>query len=244
MLAKVLDVLAVGEKPFLMGGAGSGKTTIGVQAAEALDTNFYSTGAVMDKFELLGYSDAAGHYHRTPLRDAVEFGGVFLWDEIDASDAGALVAFNAMLENGFVAFPDNVTLHIDFTKTHFIASANTIGRGANRVYVGRNALDAATLDRWTQLEVDYDRGIEYAMARNAWRQGGGDDSQLAVAEAWANTVRELRDTLESRGILALVTPRATRQGAKLLARGWAKDDVIKTCLHKHLSADQIRQLSV
>ena len=49
--------------------------------------------------------------------------------------------------------------HKDFV---LVASANTVGKGANRIYVGRNAQDEASLDRFRigQVEMDYDRALE------------------------------------------------------------------------------------
>jgi cobaltochelatase CobS len=243
-LKEVVDILACDENAYIVGGAGSGKTTLAVQAAEALDTDFYMVGSVLDKYELTGFVDGAGRYHRTPFRDAVEHGGVFLFDEIDGSLPSAVLAFNAALENGRYTFPDNATIEIDKSKTFFIAAANTVGTGANRQYVGRYELDRATLDRFIQIEVGYDNGIERAMAVNAFKQAGGKPEHESVATHWCDEVQTFRALLDERRILALCTPRATRHGAKLLARGWSFDRVKEVELFKHLSADQRKQLGV
>jgi hypothetical protein len=44
------------------------------------------------------------------------------------------------------------------------AAANTYGTGADALYVGRNQLDAATLDRFYVVEMDYDRKLEAKLA--------------------------------------------------------------------------------
>ena len=123
----------------VVGPAGSGKTTLAEQASEALGIDFHFSGAVLKKHEVLGYRDANGNVQRTAFRDAFENGGLFLFDEIDASSANALVCVNAALANKWCDFPDGrIKAHPSF---RIIASANTNGDGATREYAGRNQLD-------------------------------------------------------------------------------------------------------
>ena len=96
--------------------------------ATALGVKFYSVGAVQNEYKLTGFVDAEGRTVRTAFRDAYEHGGLFLWDEVDASAANALVAFNQALANDSFPFPDGmVDRHPDFLA---IAAANTYGTGA------------------------------------------------------------------------------------------------------------------
>lgn len=55
-----------------------------------------------------------------------------------------------------------IRLHPEF---RVIAAANTLGHGSDRVYVGRNQLDAATLDRFKagQVPMDYSLAVEKAI---------------------------------------------------------------------------------
>ena len=163
-LDTVLKAIACGNVS-LIGPAGSGKTTLAKQVATALDLSFYFNGAIDSEYKLSGYKDATGTYHTTAFREAFEKGGVYLFDEIDASGPRALLAFNAALANGNESFPDRqVEKHKDF---RCIAAANTYGRGANRVYVGRNQLDGATLDRFITVDMDYDPLFEFKISANA-----------------------------------------------------------------------------
>ena len=110
---------------------------------------------------ITGYMDATGDYVRTAFRNAFEHGGVFLFDEVDNGNANALGVVNSALANGSMAFPDGmVKRHPDFL---CVASANTYGRGADRQYVGRQALDAAFMDRFEVIHVDYDEALEEAL---------------------------------------------------------------------------------
>lgn len=155
----------------LVGMAGTGKTHAASQVAEALGLKHYtmSVGAQTSKSDIIGYMHASGGYVPTLFRKAYEEGGVFLMDEIDAGNANVLIQVNAALSNGFCAFPDKmVERHKDFV---FIASANTFGNGANRMYVGRNQLDAATLDRFAVLVWDVDEKLEDKMAESYGETG-------------------------------------------------------------------------
>jgi cobaltochelatase CobS len=105
MLEPVLKAVAAGVTPMLVGPAGSGKTTLARQIAEALDRPFYMAARVTSEYKLTGFIDAAGKAVQTDFRRAYEKGGVFLFDEIDASDADALTAFNAPLANDVADFP-------------------------------------------------------------------------------------------------------------------------------------------
>jgi MoxR-like ATPase len=85
---------------------------------------------------LTGFKSASGEYISTEFREAFEKGGLFLFDEIDASYPQAVLAFNAALANDYMDFPDKRILrHKDF---YCIAAANTFGQGADRQYIGRN----------------------------------------------------------------------------------------------------------
>lgn len=210
----------------LVGPSGSGKTTACEKAAKALGLNYYYTGAITDVFSLLGYNDAHGKYVRTPFRDAVEFGGVMLLDEVDASDANALLGLNAALANSHVAFPDKVIeRHPDCV---FVASANTYGNGATHEYVGRNKLDTAFLKRFANLEWNYDDDLEIAMSGNA---------------EWAKRVQAVRANVKSRGLRIMITPRETVIGARLLAQGIPQETVEVMTLRSGASADQWELIS-
>lgn len=205
---------------WMPGPAGSGKTTAAKNAAKALDVPFHHTGAVDNVYQLLGFRDAGGTYHRTTFREAYENGGVFLWDEVDASNPAALVAFNAALENGECVFPDKVVpKHAD---CYFIAAANTYGTGATHEYVGRTKIDAATVDRFIMLDWNYDEILERAIA--------GDNE-------WTTYVQKMRRACKAAGIKHLITPRASIRGNALLAAGINRDRVIDMTVRKGLSDD-------
>jgi hypothetical protein len=192
---------------FVSGPAGSGKTHMAEQCAEALSIPFYFTGAVASEYKLTGFIDAQGRVVRTAFREAFEHGGLFLFDEIDSSSPAALLAFNAALSNGKFDFPDgSVKKHKDFI---CIASANTWGAGASREYVGRNQLDAATLNRFALIAMDYDCGLESSIAASHYVHGS------TVAEL----MQAYRHACRTESVRLVISPRNTTRTAKALAIG-------------------------
>jgi MoxR-like ATPase len=171
---------------------------------------FYYNGPLQSEYKLTGYKDATGTYHPTPFRKAFEHGGVYLFDEIDACSAQALVAFNTALANGMCDFPDRlVRQHADFV---CLAAANTYGQGATTTYAGRERIDGATLDRFGMVEIAYDSTLEYRLA-------GNDD--------WVDRVVRIREIARESYPRLIVSMRASIQGAKMLRRGYSRDEVEK-----------------
>ena len=225
VFADVLAALSVRENVYLVGPAGSGKTTIAAQAAESLELPFYSTGAVGMAYQLQGFINAEGKYMETDLYRAYTGGGVFLFDEIDASSAQALLAFNAIAANDLAAFPcGTVKRHPDFV---IVAAANTFGAGADAQYVGRSQLDAATLDRFSFVPMDYDEKLELAISSN---------------DAWTRHVQAFRRAVRELKLRHVVSPRASIKGGKLLSAGLAWDRVEQLVLIRNLSALDVEKV--
>ena len=240
----LLDIVQLaptsGQNLYMYGPAGSGKTTIGKQLAEALSLPFYSTGAIFDKFELLGFNDVTGKYIETELFKAYTEGGLFLFDEIDGSAPEVLTAFNQLLANDEYAFPNGMQKkHVDF---YAVAAANTNGLGATGAYSSRATLDGATLDRFTIIELGYDEALEKAMA-HATAAAVDAEYNRATVERWLAEVLSTRKWLADNNSDVIVSPRASKGGAALLARGHDLETVREITLHAHLSADQIKRIA-
>jgi len=188
-----------------------------IKAAQALKVPFHFTGAIASEFKLTGFIDAQGRIVSTEFRKAFENGGLFLFDEIDASYPQAVLAFNAALANDYMDFPDKrVQRHKDF---YCIAAANTYGQGADRQYIGRNQLDAASLDRFCFLDWNYDENLERDLAGN---------------EDWSNYVQRIRRIIFSNKIRHVVSPRASIFGAILISNGIDREVVENTVIWKGL----------
>lgn len=161
---EVLSLVQLDEPVMLIGPAGSGKNHAVSQIASALGLQMYYTNNASNEFKLPGFIDAGGNYRDTEFYKAFTYGGMFLLDEIDTSDPSSLIVINSALANGYMAFPHEIVVR--HPKFRLVAAANTWGTGSNLQYVGRNALDAATLDRFDNVFFDYDRKLEKALYPN------------------------------------------------------------------------------
>ena len=206
---------------WLSGPAGSGKTSAAEKVAEALGLSFYFNGAIDTEYKLLGFTDAQGRIVSRPFREAYEKGGVYLFDEIDASMPGALLAFNAATANGYCDFPDGmVKRHPDCV---IIAAANTAGLGANADYIGRNKQDGAFLDRFVMIKWGVDEELEM---------------QTAPYQKWCKFVQARRAKAAAKGLKVIISPRATYYGAALLEAGLDHDMVCEMALRKGMTDEQ------
>lgn len=161
---RVLQLVSSNIPVFLTGEAGTGKNVICKQVAEALNLDFYFTNAVTQEFKLTGFIDAAGKYQKTQFYDAFTKGGVFFLDEMDASIPEVLVILNAAIANRYFDFPiGRVEAHEDF---RVIAAGNTVGKGADNNYTGRYCIDAASLDRFALIHINYSEKIELNICEN------------------------------------------------------------------------------
>lgn len=211
--------------PLLVGPAGSGKSKLAEQVAEALGLPFFEAAKVQSEFALLGFINATGQVVRTPFREAWEHGGMFFLDEIDASNPSALTALNGALANTICPFPDmNVKRHPNF---RCIAAANTIGTGATRQYVGRNPLDGATRDRFYFVQMEYDLALERA---------------LAPVKAWALLIQAMRVEVAALGWQVIISPRATIAGGLALLAGETVTDALNATALKDLDGEQQTKL--
>ena len=228
----LLQVLACGLNVLLVGPAGTGKTTAARKAAEALGLSFscLSVGPQTSKSDLLGFIDAGGTYRESLFVAAYRDGGVFLLDEIDAGNAGVLTVLNAALAGDVMATPAGMVSRSP--RFLAVAGANTYGQGASRQYVGRNQLDAATLDRFAVLDWPVDEGLEAALVglpapAPVLDLGRGG---LLDAAGWLARVRTVRAAVEKQQVRAVVSPRATVAGCALLAAGvgryWTEEMVL------------------
>lgn len=160
----ILNLVANGENVYLYGPAGSGKNVICEEIAKALDVKFYYQNTILTKFDVSGYKNAKGEFENTPFYNAWKNGGLIMFDELDNSQAEAIIALNAALANGYYTFPDSgerVEKHPNF---RCMAAGNTNGQGATDEYCGRYQMDESSRDRFAFIKVDYNEKIEKSIA--------------------------------------------------------------------------------
>jgi hypothetical protein len=249
--AALLRIVACRLNGWLVGPAGSGKTSAGFAVAEALGLPFYavSVGPQTSKADLLGYMDANGRLVRTQLREAFENGGVFILDEVDAGNPSVLVTINSLLANGHAGFPDKmVAKHPDFV---LVACANTIGQGGDMKYVGRNQIDAATLDRFVFLNWENDPRIEAAGAgiplsclaglpmpkpHKFYPTNEGADDRCVEFVQKTTAIRLALAKLGN-GVRMIVGNRSNLHGCKLIRAGWTVEDALNATVWRGCDKD-------
>jgi DNA polymerase III delta prime subunit len=209
---------------YLCGPAGTGKTTAAHKLAEALGLEYYFNGAIDSEYKLSGFVDAQGVFRSRPFFEAYTKGGVYLFDELDSSLPGAVLAFNAALANGHADFPTG--RHIRHANCIILAAGNTSLRGdGHHEGFQRFEMDAAFRDRFVFLDWPLDEELEAACVPPEYRE-------------WLATVRQVRANVVKHGIKkAAVTPRATFAGMALLGAGIGLPDVIDSTLRKGLPDD-------
>lgn len=213
--------------PFLVGPAGSSKSTAAEICADLLSVDCYLVplGPQSSKGDLVGFVDAHGNPVWTAIRRAYTDGGLLCLDEIDAANAGVLTILNSLLAQNSYRWPDGTVTerHAEF---YYMAAGNTYGTGANLQYIGRNALDAASLDRFVTVIWDYDPELEKALAiKAATEMPGAVENAAGLALKWTARVQALRKGAEKAGVKIVLSTRAIISGAVALADGDAMDVV-------------------
>lgn len=202
---------------WLYGQHGSGKSIMAKQVAAALDAAFYLVplGPTSTESKLLGYTNLVnGQFVPGLLYEPFKNGGLAFLDEVDIADPGVLVGINALISGDRFRFPDGeeVERHTDF---YLVAAGNTIGTGGTGGFT-RNKLDAAFLDRFIKLKVDYDSNLDFTICHNV---------------SWVRYVQKVRHHLQrSTSGTIYVTPRATINGAALLEAGVSASVVVNSVL--------------
>lgn len=231
----VLRSMSAGVNLALAGSTATSKTTMAVQAAKSMNRE-YAVQPVNEgttKADILGYCSATGEYIPSLLYTCMKLGKILIVEEIDCGSPASLLAFNNAVDNREMSFPNGELLqaHENFM---VICTMNTKGTGADRKFVGRNRLDAATLDRFCILEVERDLALEAAIigvveAQKEIRiaQGG-----LPPAESWLATVREKREQYSKSHPDKIVSMRAVRDGWKLISAGIGAHWATKMCIDK------------
>ena len=217
----------------LVGPAGSGKTYLARQIAKALGLGFgfKSLSGGTTETHLFGRKlpqfDGSWGYERTPFVKCYEEGGVFLLDEMDRSDPNVLTSLNAALANGHMEVAARVDnpwahRHDDFV---CIGAGNTWGHGSDRLYVGAMAQDFSTMDRFHDVHMGYDEGLEAELAGCPAVVARFQTIRAKAADAGLRRAVSMRKTIElSARHKSMGGKLTTNQCAAALTMSWSDED--------------------
>lgn len=136
-LSEVIDMLKTTGIAFLVGAAGTGKSTLAKQACSEIfglgDADPITSGKYAQisfspdttSGEMIGRSDVNGNFHESEIVRVFRDGGVILFDEIDAADSSMLIKVNTALANGYLATPNGMV--VKNSDTYIVCAANTFG---------------------------------------------------------------------------------------------------------------------
>lgn len=222
----ILKLVASGENVYLYGPAGSGKNTICAQVAKALNLEFYYQNTLVTKFDVSGYKNAQGEFEETAAYKAMKNGGLLMLDELDNSQAEAIIALNAALANGYYTFGngEQVKLHKNF---RCMAAGNTNGQGATEEYCGRFAMDESSRDRFAFIRIGYNSDIEKSLSK-----GHTDILEF---------VHDLRNACKSLQIKLIAGYRAIGKLAKFYETD--TEAVLNAFIFRGMQKDDIRQIA-
>lgn len=222
----ILNLVTSGENVYLYGPAGSGKNTICAQVAKALNLEFYYQNTLVTKFDISGYKNAQGEFEETAAYKAMKNGGLLMLDELDNSQAEAIIALNSALANGYYTFGngEQVKLHKNF---RCMAAGNTNGQGATEEYCGRFAMDESSRDRFAFIHIDYNSDIEKSLSK-----GHTDILEF---------IHDLRNACKSLQIKLIAGYRAIGKLAKFYETD--TEAVLNAFIFRGMQKDDIRQIT-
>ena len=225
----IVTFLSVGEHVYLYGPAGSGKNVLCEQLAKAMASEFFYLNTLYTKYDITGFMDATGKFIETVAYKFLKSArGVLMLDEIDNSQAEALIPINALLANGYLTFANGETLYLD--ENHkIIAAGNTNGQGATEEYNGRYKMDESTRDRFAFFFIDYDKAVEEAIV--------GEKKDIL------SFIYDLRSICKDSQISIILGYRAINKLVKFDNMNIDLATIIDTCILKGMEQDTINEIA-
>jgi len=240
MFPKLLSLLQAGQHVMLWGPPGSGKSTACHKAAELLGIGFdhVELSPMSPDYLLFGAGPLPNLQGGDPTYTRPGFvqayagdngPALFLIDEIWNGSPALLTKLNTGLANGSMSWAGGtVARDPGFL---FIAADNTAGLGPSPLHPERRQADVATLSRFARLFWPIDETLEMAAAC-AHHEGAGPWVQ------WVQKARKVAAPINAK-LQALCSPRASIEGARLLAADWKPADIAECLIMSGFDGDTV-----
>jgi energy-coupling factor transporter ATP-binding protein EcfA2 len=242
---KIVDDLVLGQNVFLVGGAGTGKTTLAQNVAQALGRQFMTINCSQwtAPTEIIGGQTLDG-YQEGKLIEAWEKGLVLILDELPKIDPNTAGLLNDALAKskipGAIIFNSRKESFARHPSFAVIATGNVWPNRESLAYGANNKQDLSLLDRFA--------GAVYFIEKNPELEVKLVGSQILWA--WCNELRRLVEELKYEGQVSLrfmLTCRDTLrlELSRLSAKGLKPDEgkTLADCFESFLTSNftQVQQ---
>lgn len=231
---KALQRLVAIGNLFLSGEAGTGKTFLSEQLAEALGIPFgsISVTAGISEGYFIGRTNIQGDFISTDFLEIYENGGVFLLDEVDAGDSNTLLILNKAISGKTMPVPmrrENPVAkrHKDF---YIVCCANTWGTGTDANYTGREYMDEAFLNRFSvsKMHLDFDEDLEREL--------------LSEKPKLYEALLLMRNRIRASGMLRTISTRTMIDCLKFSLSGATDEEVVKALITDYTEEEKLKVL--
>src|SRR5262245_35959329 len=192
LMPRVLRLLAAGIHVYLWGPAGSGKTTMALQACHAMgktDSEIDTLDASTPKSGILGYRTPTGDKVDTAFTRTYATGHGYIGDELDNAPAGVQSIKNSALANGHCPTPWGMVPRGEGFV--YIGTGNTPGR-PTPAFPDRKRMSAAFADRLYFVHVPIDPAIECRAAGLPTPAAPAREERTCTPAQWVTWVQKVR----------------------------------------------------
>jgi len=233
----------------LVGPSGSGKSRATMELAKVLglEYSYVAMGPTQTESKFSGFPNVEGVLVPTEYFLAYKYGRLLTIDEIDAAEPSVLLWINNSISNKIATFPRGFMSKLEadgyaedakelqetggIVPMHencvIVATANTLGKGGDMRYPGRNPLDSSTLKRFVVLLWDYDEAMERKLAGN---------------DLWVDAIQLVRSIVLELDMEHVVSPVDSFNGAKLIAAGTSPRLAMHMTALGSMNADEKRRV--
>jgi hypothetical protein len=232
----------------IYGDAGGGKTTLVMQVAEALGLPYYAVqlSKLATPTELKGFISASEKYVQTQFYQWFTGGGVMALEEIGAANGNLAVTLNTALDNGICSFPGMDSPAKRHPDAILIGCDNSNLSGADQLYSGRVAQDAAFRERFVFWKWEYDERLEDLIVLGHTTKPAPvyNWKPTMDPETWVRNIQALRKAMLQLKLngRVVISPRASIKGAKLIQIGFPGHIAEEMVVWKGLDPDTRKRL--